>query len=49
MEGVRALATAEAYALALAQGYRPAREVETRLGRNVEGLADPLDLVVLAR
>jgi adenylate cyclase len=48
-EGVRALTTREAYALALDQGYRPARAPEMRTGHVVEGLTDPVDLVVLAK
>lgn len=45
---VRALTTADAYALACAQGYSPARACETRRSRSVGGVAQPLDLVVLA-
>ena len=48
-EGVRALTTGETYALALDQGYRPARPAEMLAGRRVEGLTDPVDLVVLAK
>ena len=44
----RALTTAASYALALAQGYRPARVPETRAQQVVEGIAEPVDLVVLA-
>jgi adenylate cyclase len=47
-EGVRALTTGESYALALAQGYRAARPGDIRLGRTVQGVTDPVDLVVLA-
>jgi len=47
-EGVRALTTGDAYALALDQGYRPARPAEILASRKVEGLTDPVDLVVLA-
>jgi adenylate cyclase len=48
-EGVRALTTDDAYALALDQGYCPARPAEMLAGRRVEGLTDPVDLVVLAK
>lgn len=47
-EGVRALATVETYTLARAQGYAPATAPETRPGRAVDGVAGPVDLVVLA-
>jgi adenylate cyclase len=47
-EGVRALTTGEAYALALDQGYRPARPAAMLAARKVEGVTDPVDLVVLA-
>ena len=47
-EGVRALATAETYALARAQGYAPPAAREMRPGRAVDGVAGPVDLVVLA-
>ena len=47
-EGVRALATAETYALARAQGYAPPAACEMRPGRAVDGVAGPVDLVVLA-
>ena len=48
-EGARALTTGEAYALARDQGYRPARAPEIRTGRKVEGVTDPVDVVVLAK
>ena len=48
-EGVRALTTGETYALALDQGYRPARAPEIRTRREVDGVTDPVDLVVLAK
>jgi adenylate cyclase len=47
-EGVRALTTGASYAVALAQGYRAARPGDIRRGRTVEGVTDPVDLVVLA-
>ena len=48
-EGVRALTTGKTYALALDQGYRPARAPEIRTRREVDGVTDPVDLVVLAK
>jgi adenylate cyclase len=47
-EQVRALTTAEAYDLALAQGFRTARPLERRLARRVDGVAEPVDLAVIA-
>ena len=47
-EKVRALTTADAYALALAQGYEPPVPRQHRPGATVGGVAQPLDLVVLA-
>ena len=47
-ESVRALTTAESYALAIAQGYHARAAAERRPGRKAEGLGDPVDLVVLA-
>ncbi len=49
IERVRALTTRESYARALEQGYRPAQAVEERPGRSIEGVAHPVDLVVLAQ
>jgi adenylate cyclase len=48
-EGSAALTDAATFALAEAQGYRPAARVERRAGRAVAGVEGPLDLVVLAR
>ena len=48
-ERVRALTTRASYALALEQDYRPAQPAEIRTGRQVEGVTDPVDLVVLAK
>jgi adenylate cyclase len=48
LEGTRALATADTYARAVAQGYAPERTIETRPQRPVSGLAQPIDLAVLA-
>jgi len=47
-EGVRALTTAEAYDLALAQGFATARPLERRPARKVEGVTAPVDLAVIA-
>jgi adenylate cyclase len=45
-EGVAALCTAEAYQLALQQGYVPgAAVVEQRPGRVIAGVGGPIDLV----
>jgi len=44
----RAIAAAEAYAAALAQGYRPSYEPE-RVTSAVEGIARPVDIVILYR
>jgi adenylate cyclase len=46
---IRALTTRASYALALEQGYRPAQPAEIRTARQVEGVTDPVDLVVLAK
>jgi len=48
VEGVRALCTAEAYARAGAQGYRPPAPLDHRPHRLVAGVPEPIDLVVLA-
>mgnify|MGYP001544329128 CR=1 FL=1 len=48
VEAVMALATVSVLALALEQGYHPAGGQEVRRGRLVEGVAERLDLVVLA-
>jgi adenylate cyclase len=47
-EQARALCTAEAYQLALAQRYLPRIPAETRSGRRIAGVHTALDLVVLA-
>ncbi|MGH6953953.1 MAG: adenylate/guanylate cyclase domain-containing protein, partial [Alphaproteobacteria bacterium] len=49
VERVRALATAEAYKLALGQGYRPPAPRDELVARAVAGVDKPIDLVVLAR
>lgn len=48
LEGVRALTTLQAYRTALAQGYRPAEERPVRAARPVDGVDEPIDLVVMA-
>ncbi len=48
-EKVRALATAEAYAKAGAQGYRPTAAPEERPGRRMMGVEGSVDLVVLMK
>lgn len=48
-EGVAALASREAVEAALRQGYVPSAERVTLPGRRIEGLPEPVDLVVLAR
>lgn len=47
-EGVRALATAVAHEAATAQGYRRATPIEERPARRVNGVEEPVDLVVMA-
>jgi adenylate cyclase len=48
-ERVCALTTSSTYALALEQGYRPMQTTEIREGQKIEGVDDPIDLVVLAK
>jgi len=48
LEGTRALATAETLERALVQGYHAPHSAERRPQRLVGGLAEPIDLVVLA-
>jgi adenylate cyclase len=47
-EQVRALTTAKSFAAARAQGYQPTDPCEERPGRQVQGIGEPLDLVILA-
>jgi adenylate cyclase len=47
-EKVRALTDAATYALARRQGYQPIAEREIRHGRRVGGVANLVDIVVLA-
>lgn len=46
-EHVRALCPVATLELAMAQGYGPGGRSEVRLGRRIEGVAEPVDLVVL--
>jgi adenylate cyclase len=47
-EGVRALCTAAAFDIAVRQGYQSAPTIEQRKSRNIEGVAHPIDIIVLA-
>jgi adenylate cyclase len=47
VEGVAALASGEAYDRALAQGLPAAPALERRRARKVEGVAEPIDVVVI--
>lgn len=47
VEGVVALASAQAYRQALEQGYAGSATVETRPAQHVDGIATPVDTVVL--
>lgn len=47
-EKVRALCDAATFEIAIAQGYRPTNAIERRPARQVDGLAAPRDLVILA-
>jgi adenylate cyclase len=47
-EGVRALTDRDTFVMAGTQGYAPPTEPETRPGRAVEGIDDPVNLVVMA-
>ena len=46
--GSEALATAQTYALALAQGYRPPQARTTVPDSAVAGVAEPMDVVIVA-
>jgi adenylate cyclase len=48
-EGVRALCTASTFNIAVRQGYQPSPALEHRKRRSIEGVAQPVDIVVLAR
>lgn len=48
LEKVRALCDAATYRTALAQGYSGDPGRETRTARSIDGIDDPVDLVVLA-
>ena len=47
-ERTRAITDAATYGLAERQGYLPPTVRERRIGRRVGGVADPVDIVVLA-
>jgi adenylate cyclase len=47
-EGVRALCTASAFDVAVRQGYQPSPAIERRKSRQIEGVAHPVDIIVLA-
>ena len=47
-EGVRALCTTSAFNIAVRQGYQPSQAIERRNSRNIEGVAHPVDIIVLA-
>jgi adenylate cyclase len=47
-EGVRALCTAPAFDVAVRQGYQPSSTIERRKSRQIEGVAPPVDIIVLA-
>ena len=47
VENVRALATVRALEVAVRQGYDKTRATEIRNGREVAGIEEPLDLVVI--
>ena len=48
-ETVRALCDAGTFDVARQQGYTPSEEPERRAGRIIEGMDEPVDLVVLAK
>jgi adenylate cyclase len=48
-EKVRALCTASAYETACQQGYRPPVEHQKLENRNIEGVSQPRDIVIMAR
>jgi adenylate cyclase len=47
-EGVRALCTKAAFDIATRQGFRPLEDREQRDARTVEGVSDPVDIIILA-
>jgi adenylate cyclase len=47
-EGVRALCTQAAFDIATRQGFQSPEEREQRNARTVEGVADPVDIIILA-
>jgi adenylate cyclase len=46
-EGVRALCTAKAYQEAIAQNYQPPAQGQKLTRRTVEGVTEPLDLMII--
>ena len=46
--GVRALCTAEVHETAISQGYQPPEEKTKLVDRKIEGVAEPLDIMVMA-
>ncbi len=48
-EGVRALCTASSYESALGQGYHPPVEYKTLKDREIEGVSQTQDIIILAR
>ena len=47
-EGVRALCTKAAFDTAARQGFRPPQDRRQRKARTVEGVSDPVDIIILA-
>jgi adenylate cyclase len=47
-EGVRALCTKDAFDIAIRQGYQTSENREQRKARTVEGVAYPVDIIILA-
>jgi adenylate cyclase len=46
-EGVRALCTEAAFDIAIRQGYQPPENREQRKARSIEGVDNPVDIVIL--
>ena len=47
-EGVRALCTQSAFDIAIRQGHQTPVHRQQRKARRIEGVADPVDIVILA-
>jgi len=47
-EGVRALCTQAAFDIAIRQGFQPPEDREQRKARSIEGVAYPVDIIILA-